>query len=31
VLLVNLSRSFEATRTDCKRVEPFDETTVPAK
>ncbi len=31
VLLVKLSRSFEATRTDFKRVEPFDEAAVPAK
>jgi hypothetical protein len=31
VLLVNISRSFEATRTDFKRVVPFDEAAVPAK
>ncbi len=31
VLLVKLSRSFEATRADFKRVVPFDETAAPAK
>ena len=31
VLLVKLSRSFEASRTGFKRVEPFDETLVPEK
>ena len=31
VLLVRFSRSFEATRTDFKRVVPFDETAPPAK
>jgi len=31
VLLVKFSRSFEATRTDFKRVVPFDEAAVPAK
>jgi hypothetical protein len=31
VLLVKFSRSFEATRTDFKRVQPFDEASVPAK
>ncbi len=31
VLFVKFSRSFEATGTDFKRVEPFDEATVPAK
>ena len=31
VLLVKISRSFEATRTDFNRVEPFDEAAVPVK